>query len=248
MGLLGNLRITVNRVLESSGFEIQRINKSTMGHALKRLRKHNFGIQSVVDVGAAQGNWTDLALEGLPDAKYLMVEALKEREGDLSARCARRPNQFSYHIGAAGSDSGKISFLVTKDLDGSGAAAGKTVRGEELREVPVNTIDDLVAKHKLPGPYLLKLDTHGFEVPILEGAKKTLENTQVLVIECYIFRSSEGRLLFWEMCNWLEKRGFRAFDLVDPFLRPTDEMLWQMDLFFTKSDWPVFEKTHYVVK
>ncbi len=35
---------------------------------------------------------------------------------------------------------------------------------------PAITIDDAVAHHGLVGPYLLKLDTHGFEVPIIEGA------------------------------------------------------------------------------
>lgn len=245
MGLLGHFRIAINRALESSGFELERINKSTMHHALKRLPRHNFGIKSVIDVGAAQGRWTDLAIQSLPNAKYLMVEALKEREAELSARCARNPDQLKYHIGAAGASSGKITFLVTKDLDGSGAAAGKTLRGEEQREVTVSTIDDLVTQYNLPGPHLLKLDTHGFEVPILEGAKRTLEKTQVLVIECYTFRGTDGRLLFWEMCTYLEKFGFRPFDLVDPLLRPADELLWQMDVFFTKSDWPTFKKSHF---
>ena len=106
MGLLGHFRIAINRALESSGFELERINKSTMHHALKRLPRHNFGIKSVIDVGAAQGRWTDLAIQSLPNAKYLMVEALKEREAELSARCARNPDQLKYHIGAAGASSG----------------------------------------------------------------------------------------------------------------------------------------------
>jgi hypothetical protein len=38
----------------------------------------------------------------------------------------------------------------------------------------MRTIDGLVRRNNLGGPYVLKLDTHGFEVPILEGAHAVL--------------------------------------------------------------------------
>lgn len=82
----------------------------------------------------------------------------------------------------------------------------------------------------------LKLDTHGFEIPILEGASQVLKETAVIIIECYNFRIAPECLLFFEMCDYLGKLGFRCIDLVDPFNRPYDQSFWQMDLVFVKDN------------
>ena len=52
------------------------------------------------------------------------------------------------------------------------------------------------AQYSLPGPHLIKLDTHGYEVPILCGATETLRNTNLLVIETYNFRLIEAACFF----------------------------------------------------
>jgi hypothetical protein len=46
---------------------------------------------------------------------------------------------------------------------------------------------------------MIKLDTHGYEVPFLCGATETLRNTNLLVNETYNFRVIESSLLFHEI-------------------------------------------------
>ena len=91
----------------------------------------------------------------------------------------------------------------------------------------------------------MKLDTHGFEVPILEGAVRTLAETEVILIECYTFRIAPACLTFAEMCRYLGERGFRCIDLGDPLYRPHDDALWQMDLVFVRKDRPEFSYLGY---
>ena len=88
--------------------------------------------------------------------------------------------------------------------------------------------------------YFMKLDTHGFEVPILDGASQTLTETDVIIMECYNFRIAPECLLFFEMCDYLKGFGFRCIDLVDPHHRPYDDSLWQMDLVFVRENRPEF--------
>ena len=97
----------------------------------------------------------------------------------------------------------------------------------------------------LPGPYLLKFDTHGFELPILNGAARTLAETEVIVMECYNFRIGPHALTFDEMCRHLGERGFRCIDLVEPMHRPRDDSFWQMDLVFVRQTRPEFAYTGY---
>ena len=69
--------------------------------------------------------------------------------------------------------------------------------------VPMETVDGLVRKHSLAGPFLLKLDTHGFEVSSKsEGATNTLANCAMLIVEAYNFTLCAGCLRFPELCAY----------------------------------------------
>jgi hypothetical protein len=102
-----------------------------------------------------------------------------------------------------------------------------------------------VAARGLVGPYLLKLDTHGYEVPVLIGASHVLTHTELLIIEAYNFTLGPGSLRFHELCAWLEARGFRCCDLADPMRRPHDGTLWQMDLAFAPATSALFASSGY---
>ena len=104
----------------------------------------------------------------------------------------------------------------------------------------MTTVDFEVQRLGLNSPFLLKFDTHGFEVPILEGAKETLRVTSAIVMECYNFKIAPEALLFYEMCEYLGKFGFRPIDVVEPRHRLYDDAFWQMDIAFVKEDRPEF--------
>ena len=108
-------------------------------------------------------------------------------------------------------------------------------------EVPLTTIDAAVAEHGATGPFLLKLDTHGFEKGILEGSAETLKNAEMLIIEAYNYYVADGSWLFWELCAHLAGQGFRPADLVDVLRRDADGSLWQMDLVFVRDTWAGFQ-------
>ncbi|MEN9727827.1 MAG: hypothetical protein RL434_2193 [Pseudomonadota bacterium] len=239
MGLLKQIRAGINRVIAPAGFELVRRQEAVMERAIARLPRQGFRFGSVIDIGAAAGTWTAMAAPLLGEATFLMVEALKEREPLLQELVRRHGQRLEYHICAAGPSRGKTSFTVTDDLDGSGATAAWASAGR-IREVEMLTVDELVASHRLRAPHFLKFDTHGFELPILEGATATLKNTDVIVMECYLFDGAERQLLFWQMCEWMQQHGFRCFDVVDQLYRPRDQRLWQLDLFFARSTWPKF--------
>lgn len=92
---------------------------------------------------------------------------------------------------------------------------------------------------------MLKFDTHGFEVPILKGAARTLQDTRYIVMEVYNYRHVEGTLLFYEMCALLDGMGFRCFNMADPLQRPLDGCLWQMDFFFARKDDGCFRESRF---
>lgn len=105
---------------------------------------------------------------------------------------------------------------------------------------PCTSIDAEIARLGLEPPFLIKLDTHGFELPILDGAAAALEKTNALFIECYNFFPGPSGLPFWSLCVRLEALGFRPYDMVEFLHRPRDGFFWQADILFLKSDRPEF--------
>jgi FkbM family methyltransferase len=214
-----------------------------MEGVLDRARKRAGNIGTVIDIGAAAGRWTRKALSRFPDARFLLVEALEERRAQLDALRREHP-AIEFVIAAAGNRTGTENLSVSSDLDGSGIYGGGD-SDRATRKVALTTIDEEVRKRNLPGPFFLKFDTHGFEVPILEGASETLKQTTVLLLEMYNFQISQSCLRFPQMCAHLEGLGFRCADMADPMLRPHDDSLWQLDLLFRPSSSTCFAYKKY---
>jgi FkbM family methyltransferase len=198
---------------------------------LARLARHRLPVGTVVDVGASDGRWSRLVRPTFPGARYLLLDANPVHEPALRAYAASQ-SRTAYAIRAAGDYEGEVYF------DGSHAFLGqasRVKRDEHHVLVPMTTLDAAVALHGCPPPYLLKLDTHGFELPILRGAARVLAEASILVIEAYAFRVGPEAPRFFELCQHLDALGFRVLDLCDPLHRPLDGALWQMDLVFARA-------------
>jgi FkbM family methyltransferase len=212
-----------------------------MESIVRQLAKRAIDVRTIVDIGASDGRWSKAAMPHFPHAKFIALDPLIEREPKLR-KLKDSSSNFDYLLCVAGEkDRDTVSLTVGDDLDGS------TVGGSEgvVRTVPSHSIDAIVAMKQCAGPFILKFDTHGFEVPILNGAVKTLKSTHYIVMEVYNYRHTGETLLFYEMCSLLDSLGFRCFNMADPMLRPLDGTLWQMDLFFARKDDEFFRYSWY---
>ena len=235
------LRQAANRLLNPCGLHLVRRERAfEMAGLLARAQARGVRLSSVIDVGASDGTWSLLARRHFPAARFLLFEPLVERRAALER--LQRTGPFDFVPAAAGAERGTAVFAIDPALDGSGVAAPDA---PATREVPVETVDAAVAARGLAGPYCLKLDTHGYEVPVLTGAGQVLAHTELLIVEAYNFALVPGCLRFHELCAWLEARGFRCCDLADPMRRPRDGTLWQMDLAFAPVSSPWFTSPRY---
>lgn len=239
------LKSLIQALLAPLGVKLVRLggpaDRSTMANGLRALARRGHTVNTVVDIGASTGIWSDRLMPHFPDSRYLLIEAQPVHEPALREYCRRHPNA-EYVLAAAGEKRGQIFFDASDPFSGQ---ASPTARTAAHVPVPVTTVDAEVAARSLRGPYLLKFDTHGFEVPILRGAAETLARTEVIIMECYNFRISPECLTFDEMCGYLGERGFRCIDLLEPMYRLHDGAFWQMDLVFVRGDRPEFSYNGY---
>ena len=235
----------LRRVLRSRGYTMVKMAaarpEDTMDGAIAGLAKRGHVFGTVIDVGASNGSWTRSFMQHFPNCQYLLVEAQPVHEPAL-VRFSGEFRNVQFALAAAAEAPGTLFFDASDPLGGQ---ASYTPYKANNIEVPVITIDGEVRTRALAGPYLIKLDTHGFELPILRGAVKTLRETDAIIVECYNFRLTPDSLLFFEMCNYLKEQGFRCIDLVDSMHRPHDGAFWQMDLVFVRDSRPEFSWTEY---
>lgn len=213
----------------------------TLEGALARAQQRGLKIDTVIDIGASSGIWSKVCLHYFPAAYYFLIEAQGSHEPKLQQFKRQHPRS-DYVISAAGDSLGEIHFDATSLF---GGVASREVGGGKQISVPMNTVDNLVRERRLKPPFLLKLDTHGFEVPIFEGATETLRETSLIIVETYNFQLSEGALRFPEMCVYLETKGFRCIDFSDLMHRQRDGAFWQWDLYFLPATDPVFSSNTY---
>lgn len=226
----------LNCALEPFGYAITRTQYThyiSLYDALNRITSRGLEIQTVIDVGASDGRWSKCAQQFYPNAFYYLIEANPCHEVELQQFKHHTP-QLDYIIAAAGDTAGELYFDAGDPF--GGIASHAPLDKSACITVPATTIDQEVEKKQLRPPFLVKLDTHGFEVPILDGAEHTLQHTHLLVIETYNFDIGKESLRFWEMCALLYLKGFRPIDICDPLYRVFDNSFWQFDLLFIPND------------
>lgn len=232
------LKQGVFQLLRGLGHDMDTI---SLSGALQRCQQRGLRVQTVIDVGASDGRWSLECMRYFPAAHYLLLDAQQLHEAALKAFTTQHPKT-AYQITAVGDADGPIHFDASDPFGGI-AAYSPFAKNDVI--VPMHSLATLVQTHGVMGPFVIKLDTHGFEVPILQGAQSLLPHTELIVVEVYNFNFSAANLRFVEMCQHLEKLGFRCVDICDPLHRPKDGALWQFDAFFIPATNPIFRDNQY---
>lgn len=225
-------------ILRQSSYQGEKNAGNTMLDSMNRLKAIGINPGLIIDMGAAKGRWTEQAQMIWPDSDYLLIEPLREQLVQIS-QSLKSSEKVTIIEAAAGSESGTVSFNVSPDLDGSGVYGGN----ENTRNVPVIKLDDKTKN--VANGILLKLDTHGYEMPIFNGADQTLEKTEAIIVEVYGFFISPTAILFHEISDHLFKRGFRLFDIADIMRRNSDQAFWQADAIYLKNSDKIFANNNF---
>ncbi|MBN1765972.1 MAG: FkbM family methyltransferase [Sedimentisphaerales bacterium] len=238
------LKKQVRKAFNVCGFELTRMwaaRRLGMAQVLDHIIEMDFQPESVIDVGVADGTY-DL-YRAFPQARFLLIEPLAECEKYLQ-KIIRHYNA-EYILACAADQPGSTILNVHPDITGSSMAKeqeGAHADGIE-REVPVITIDQVCAERNLTGPFVMKIDTQGTELNVLDGAAKTLLQTELVILEVQFFETMIGGPQFYKVVTYMKKHGFVAYDCFGNAYRPLDGALTAMDIVFVKEN-GFFRKSH----
>jgi FkbM family methyltransferase len=198
------------------------------------MRRNGFYPAAIIDVGAYQGEWSRMARRIYADAPIYMFEANAQKEPILS-RVIAEIGRARYRIGLLGPRAAEsVPFYLMET--GSSVLPENTSLPRTTARLAMATLDQLLfAGEPIPGPYFLKLDVQGFELEILRGAARVLEDTEAALLEVSLLEYNQGAPLLAEVVAFMQSRGLVVYDISGFFRRESDDTLYMVDLLFVRE-------------
>jgi FkbM family methyltransferase len=136
---------------------------------------------------------------------------------------------------ALGEEAGRVGFVHVKDLDGwSGILQRKDLpswaaAGAHTLDLPMITLDALIAEQRLPSVRFVKLDLSGGEYDALRGGRTMLQAVDAPLVAFENGRQASADLYGYTADDWFalfRETGYQVFDL---FGRPFELAAWRTD-------------------
>jgi FkbM family methyltransferase len=195
--------------------------------SFRKLIEMGVPIGSILDVGVKTATYELLRV--FPDKFHLLMEPIAEWNDGMKKNYSRGGVAHEIVNVAVSDVNGDVKLktsTVHKDKPISHAriiADGDAGEGPEYRTVQARTLDSMIAERALAKPFLLKIDVDGAELAVLAGAKETLKDCSVVVIET-------GITNIVERAHAVQSAGFQPFDIVD--ISYYDDRFVQADMVF----------------
>ena len=201
-----------------------------------KLSANGYKIKNVFDIGANKGRWTALYEPKMSTANFFLFEANPKhtRPPGLAAK-----NKW-FNVVLSNAETTEVEFYTAANnkLPGTGDSYYKEqthiYNGCNSIKLKTITLDAIVIEQSLPQPQLIKLDTQGSELDILNGAKTVLKNTDVVVIETPLLPYNKGAPTFDDYINFFHDVGFVPVGIESIIF--ANGLLTHIDLVFLKEN------------
>jgi len=190
------------------------------------IKRNNAAVQGkhILDLGAADGGTTRFFATHFPECRFTGFEPIKtmyEKATDavkgipnatiLNIACADREGVADFHV-SANYLSSSLLATVPGELHKETIAFRDSVSEKSVEKVRVTTLD--TAARELDKIVLIKIDTQGTELMILQNGIETLKRTQFVLTELNNHSMYENTCQYYEVDAFLRQQGFRLADIV----------------------------------
>ena len=195
--------------------------------------KFNFTPNSILDIGASNGWFTNLCRNVWPSASFTMIEANPLLEEDL------RSMNIHYIIALLGEEEKPyVKFYINKkEKKSTGNSIYKEISEHfsnenlEVIYLPMNKLDNVVTN-----TYdFIKMDTQGSELDIIKGGVNTIKKAKYLLSEVSLKPCNEGAPLKLEVIDYLKSINFEVIDI--SYSHYLNDKLTQEDLLLENKNY-----------
>jgi len=203
---------------------------------LRCMKARGFDPRFGIDIGAYDGQWTLTFRREFSACRMLMIEAMESKTDRLRQVCESSGGAIDFRIAVLGASQGQPVRWIEMD-SGSSALEEHSAYPRDVQTRTLSTLDGLLGR-EAPRVDFMKLDVQGYELEVLRGATRAMEQAQAIYLEVSLVPINNGCPLIHEVMQFMESRAFRLLDFCSQNRRK-DGVLWQTDLMFVKVGSPL---------
>ena len=162
----------------------------------------NTDLKVIYDIGSHIGEFTKTTQQMFPDAIYHLFEPnvvhndwVKDLGQVHNLYLSNEAKQAEFYSSNISSDSFYKEFTGIHE-------------NIEPLKVTTTALDDYVKEQGLPYPDLIKIDTQGAEIEILEGAKECAKQARFVILECPVVEYNRNGMLFNDYIAYMFSIGY----------------------------------------
>ena len=183
---------------------------------LINLKNKGYYPDTIIDIGAHKGEWTNMMKQIYSNPMYYLFEAtdyieLKNFDNDSNV------NVFNVILNEKEED------VLWYQINGTGDSFFKEqshhyVNCEPIKKESID-LNSFISKNNILDTaknILIKIDCQGAEIPILKGSTDILNKTDFIILEIPLFgKYNKNVPTFLEHIKFMESIGFIAYDIID---------------------------------
>ena len=226
------------------GIEINRYNavESAEARLFQLFETHH--IDTIIDVGANDGGYGELLRRGGFAGSILSFEPLEHEHARLEAKAKNTDKWLVAPRMALGSENREVEIHVAGNSASSSilpmnqrhADAAPESKYVGVQRVQMRRLDEVahpMIEHSKK--LLLKIDTQGYEMSVLSGAEKLIPRIAGIQLELSLTQLYDGQVLYIEMIQWLQARGFDLWSVIPGFVDAATARMLQFDGVFFRT-------------
>lgn len=215
------------------------------------FNKINKGVGSntycIYDVGANDGWFARVMLRFIPEAEIISFEPLKSQKQSLEEIKNKNKN-FNFHPFALGSENCTVEINeygtngLSSILNFAENQYDYNIRNFDTTIVASYSVEcfrldslDYLTSGKENKVKILKIDTQGFEMNIIQGASKLFEDKffDYVIVEVLTIEKYSGGPLYFDIINLMTTFGYNLCELF-PSCREKNGWVTEFDVIFSK--------------
>lgn len=199
-------------------------------------------INILFDVGAHTGSFTKEIHSKIKVNKTFIFEPIPDVFNTILADDFL--NKFSCHNIALCAYQGNAEFYINENMQTSSllnfdkSLLSTNNINKDLKNkiiVKTNTLNNFMKTEQINEIDLLKIDVQGSDLDVLKGLEENINNVRMIFTEVSFKKIYENSATFFEVFDFLTKKGFILIDLY-PVYRGVDSELLQSDALFINSN------------
>lgn len=208
-------------------------------HPLFDIVLKKYAIDTVIDIGANNGQFALDIHERLPQAAIYSFEPLHDTFQELNKNLKTVPSFHAFNTGLGdrngtetifhNSFSPTSSILPMTDLHKKLYPKSASATPETIA---IKRLDDMQDELDLSGNVLVKLDVQGYEDKVLSGGAEVIANAKVLITEVSFVALYENQPLFDDIYQIVRKLGLTyAGSRERHYSKETGELIYEDAIF-----------------